>query len=149
MREFETGATRDTDDGKLDYEGFYSPLVMRRYAEYMDKNRVQADGAVRDSDNWQKGIPQDAYIKSAWRHFIEWWTLWRKAKDEYVSTQEIETAVCALLFNVMGWLHEHLKVKGYPNSIHYYPKNSSVTVLNGDVWIGPNPQTAINEGETT
>src|SRR5687768_4320669 len=35
MREFETGATRNLDNGKLDYEGFLSPLVMERFAEYM------------------------------------------------------------------------------------------------------------------
>jgi len=28
IRQFTTGATRDTSDGKLDYEGFISPLVL-------------------------------------------------------------------------------------------------------------------------
>ena len=62
MREFETGATRDTNDGKLDFEGFLSPLALVRYAEYMNKNRIQADGKVRASDNWQKGIPREVYM---------------------------------------------------------------------------------------
>ena len=54
MRTFDTGATRDSDNDKLDYEGFLSPLVLRRYAEYLHKHRKQSDGKIRTSDNWQK-----------------------------------------------------------------------------------------------
>ena len=102
MRKFDTGATRDTDEGKPDYEGFLSPLVVAAYGKYMHSCRVQADGELRASDNWQKGIPRDQYIKSAWRHFVEWWSLHRKG-------QPAEDAMCALMFNVMGYLHETLK----------------------------------------
>ena len=105
MRTFKTGATRDYDAEKYDYEGFLSPLVMRRYAEYMHKHRKQADGQVRDSDNWQKGIPFSQYMKSAARHFMEMWTLHRSDGLKV----EMEEALCALLFNVMGYLHEQLK----------------------------------------
>jgi len=105
MREFETGATRDVDDGKFDFEGFLSHSVLQEYAAYMHTNRVQADGALRASDNWQKGIPQDAYMKSGFRHFMDWWNLHRTQENpEYL----IESA-CALLFNVMGYIHEELK----------------------------------------
>ena len=41
IRQFNTGATRDTDEDKYDYEGFYSPLVMERFAQYMNKHRKQ------------------------------------------------------------------------------------------------------------
>lgn len=105
MREFKTGATRDTDEGKLDYEGFLSHPVLRRYAEYMHKNREQADGKFRPSDNWQKGIPKDAYMKSMWRHFMDVWHGHRKTDED------MEEALCALLFNVMGYLHETIKEK--------------------------------------
>ena len=40
IRTFETGATRDTELGKLDYEGFLSPTVLKAYAEYLNKHRV-------------------------------------------------------------------------------------------------------------
>src|SRR2546421_13037312 len=63
-RQFDTGATRDADTGKLDYEGFISPLVDRRYAEYMHRCRlrnVPAGQTIRASDNWQKGIPVETY----------------------------------------------------------------------------------------
>ena len=112
MREFETGATRDTDTDKPDYEGFLSPLVLARFAEYMHKNRVQADGQLRASDNWQKGIPLDAYMKSGWRHFMEWWTQHRKGSDTNIFDFKDEETLCALLFNVQGYLHELLRVRG-------------------------------------
>lgn len=105
VRTFETGATRDTEEGKLDYEGFLSPLVLERYARYMDKHRQQSDGSLRDSDNWQKGIPLSAYMKSGWRHFFDWWMEHRGIP----SREGLEDALCALLFNVMGYLHETLK----------------------------------------
>jgi len=109
IRKFETGATRDTSQGKLDYEGFLSPLVLRRYAEYMNKCRVQSDGNLRESDNWQRGIPQDVYMKSLWRHFMDVWTLHRKRADH---KEAMGDALCAVLFNAMGMLHERLKERG-------------------------------------
>jgi hypothetical protein len=107
LREFNTGATRDTDDGKLDYEGFLSPLVLERYAQYLDKHRLQADGKLRDSDNWQKGIPLNVYMKSTWRHFMDLW----KEHRGFFTTAGLEEAACGVLFNVMGYLHEYLKGK--------------------------------------
>ena len=111
MRVFETGATRNVDDSRYDYEGFLSPLVLERYAQFMHKNRVQADGTVRDSDNWQKGIPKTAYMKSGFRHFMEWWSCHRMIALTPVGREKLEEALCALMFNVMGFLHEHLKEK--------------------------------------
>jgi len=112
IRIFETGATRDTDAGKLDFEGFLSPAVLRRFAEYMNRHRIQADGQLRASDNWQRGIPRQQYIKSAWRHFFDWWCLHRGAEavtHPGGSYPTIEESLCGVLFNAMGYLHEHLK----------------------------------------
>ena len=53
MHHFGTGATRDSDANKLDFEGFLSPPALEAYAEYMHRHRFQADGVVRASDNWQ------------------------------------------------------------------------------------------------
>lgn len=112
MRQFETGATRNSDVGKNDYEGFLSPLVIEEYGNYMTKHRKQADGKLRDSDNWQKGIPITAYMKSAWRHFIDIWFIHRGYKRyDILDGHEItlKEALCATLFNLMGYLHEVLK----------------------------------------
>lgn len=107
VRRFETGATRDSDDGKPDYEGFLSPLVLERYGTYMHKHRLQTDGSLRASDNWQKGIPKREYMKSGWRHFVDWW----KEHRGIPSRDGLEEALCALIFNASGYLHEHLKEK--------------------------------------
>lgn len=104
MRVFETGATRNTEEGKLDYEGFLSPIVLERFAQYLHEHRIQADGKLRDSDNWTRGIPKAVYMKSLWRHFI---TLC-KAHKGYKTDEDIQTALCAVMFNSMGYLFEVL-----------------------------------------
>ena len=111
MRQFESGATRDGDDDKLDFDGFLSPSVMQRYAEYLHEHRRQADGEMRDSDNWQKGIPLNVYMKSAWRHFFLWWKLHRAmVRGNYVDAKELEDTIMALLFNAQGYAHEWLSI---------------------------------------
>lgn len=104
MRKFDTGATRDTDVNKLDFEGFLSPAVLERYAQYMNKNRLQADGTYRKSDNWQLGMPIDVYIKSLWRHFFAVWKGYRNGEIN-------QDDVCAMLFNGMGILFELTKIE--------------------------------------
>jgi len=104
MREFETGAIRDSSDSKIDYDGFFSPLVFEAFGEYMHGHRKQADGKLRASDNWQKGIPKEEYRKSMWRHFVEFWAIsrgWRKGN--------IVDELCGVMFNAMGYLHEVIK----------------------------------------
>ena len=109
VRQFETGATRDLDNGKHDPEGFLSPLVIHRYNEYMHQNRLQKDGNLRSSDNWTRGIPKEAYMKSMWRHFLDVWTHHRGFSK--IAKESLEIALCGLLFNVMGMLFEVLKEK--------------------------------------
>lgn len=112
VRKFETGATRSSDHNKNDYEGFLSPLVIKAFGDYMSKHRVQPDGQVRDSDNWQKGITLDSYMKSGWRHFFAMWMLHRGHKvhaEEDGHEVDMVEAICALIFNSQGYLHEILK----------------------------------------
>lgn len=104
-RLFETGATRDTDDGKLDFEGFIAPRVWRRYAEYMYECRLRnipPGQEIRSSDNWQKGIPQSAYMKSLVRHVMQAWEDWRSGRVN------LDT-FSAILFNVQGMMLEEMK----------------------------------------
>lgn len=104
MRKFETGATRNVDNNKLDYEGFLSPLVLERFAVYLNKHRVQADGQVRDSDNWTRGIPKDVYMKSLLRHVVDLW----KTHRGYPTPESLEDNLCAAMFNIQGYLFEVL-----------------------------------------
>jgi hypothetical protein len=105
MRSFDTGATRDTAEGKLDMEGFTHPMVMKQFAKYMNMNRLQSDGQLRDSDNWQKGIPIDAYMKSLRRHHDD---LWQEHRG-FTTANGLISALCGIIFNANGYLLEVLK----------------------------------------
>lgn len=110
IRQFDTGATRDTIEGKLSYVKALSPTVLRRYVEYLDKHRVQPDGNLRDFDNWKQGIDKDVYFDSLGRHFLAAWLL----HDGYPASDNhgpvtLEDALCGVIFNSMGWLFEILK----------------------------------------
>ena len=107
MRQFESGATRDSDTDKPDYEAFLSPLVIASFGRFMHRHRMQADGKLRDGDNWQKGIPLAQYMKSLFRHFLDLWSAHRGHPHQ----ETMEDALCAILFNTMGYLHEYLKAK--------------------------------------
>ena len=106
-RYFEGGAYRDVDMNKLDYEGFLSPAVIKRYAEYMHKNRKQSDGEFRKADNWQSGMSVDVYMASLWRHFMDVWSMHRNVGEW--EPGDLEESLCAVIFNAMGYLYEELK----------------------------------------
>jgi hypothetical protein len=102
MREYVGGATRDTDQNKLDHEGFNNPLVDKCYAEYLHKHRQTANG-LRDSDNWQSLFGDkhtDVCIKSLCRHVIDV----RLAHRGYKSEQPIKDGLCAIIFNAKAYL---------------------------------------------
>lgn len=128
IRKFSTGATRDTAEDKYDPEGFLSPLVLDRFFEYMHDNRKQADGSLRDSDNWQKGFGFSVIMKSIWRHFFDLWKIhrgfraFRREKGEVVPV-DIEDALCGLMFNTMAYLREHLDKKLQPSALTINKKN--------------------------
>lgn len=106
IRTFHTGATRDTDEGKLDWEGFIHPAAMGFFVGYMHKHRHQADGTLRDADNWQKGIPRKQYMKSLVRHVWDLWTVWRTEPEMELTIIDL---LCAIMFNVQGLLLEIYK----------------------------------------
>src|SRR5262245_3364407 len=117
LRTFDTGATRSPDSTRDDPEGFLSPLVLDRFCAYMTRHRVQADGTVRDSDNWQKGMPLSSYMKGLWRHFLHAWTRHRgyPVRDAGAA-QDLEEDLCAIIFNAQGYLHTLWTSKlGYPS----------------------------------
>ena len=122
MREFETGANRDDDHNKVDYEGSLSPLVLHRYAGYIKSKRKIEDGTIRLDDNWKKGFPIESYMKSKWRHFMATWLHYSKRSD-LSGCKGIEESLCAELFNTMGMLHEILKGKTTNSSpdLVFYP----------------------------
>ena len=102
LETFKTGANRDAEGEKFDYEGFFSPAVLERFAQYMHACRKLPDGTIRDSDNWQLGIPKERYVKSLVRHTVDLWRDWREMREVE------EDLACAIMFNVMGLLYESL-----------------------------------------
>lgn len=109
-REFSTGSNRNSDEGKLDYEGFLSPIVVQKFGEYMHKHRKLEDGTLRDSDNWQKLFGDDHYsvcMKSMWRHFHD---LWMEHRG-YRSREGIEDAMMGLLFNIQAYALKYYNEK--------------------------------------
>lgn len=110
MRTFGTGATRDANTDKLDFMGFDSPLVNKRFAQYMHLHRKQADGTMRGSSNWKLGIDKAAYVESLIRHVEDVKLHWDGYSDEAVD-QDLESVLCAVLFNAKGLLFELLKAK--------------------------------------
>ena len=114
VRTFNTGATRNLDENKLDYEACLSPVVLERYARYMHSHRKQKDASLRSGDNWQAGIPKDVYAKSLIRHTFDFWRGWRGhgvVDPDSGLPVSLEELCCAIMFNVMGILHELLKQK--------------------------------------
>ena len=129
---FKTGATRDGDLDKLDYEGFFSPLVLERFAQYMHACRKLPDGTIRDADNWQLGIPKWRYVKSLVRHTLDLWRGWRSTRHEpgYVD----QTLACAIMFNVMGLLHESLREQAPVPTLEAQIILNETVGEQGDVW---------------
>lgn len=112
-RIFKTGANRNSDENKLDYEGFISPLVELVYANYLHLHRLLEDGSMRDSDNWQKGIPKKELMKSAHRH----WQDIRLLFDGYKVAEgqkeiTMVEALCGMKFNIDAMIHAEMTQEG-------------------------------------
>jgi hypothetical protein len=108
MRVFESGATRNVEVDP-DYHGFLSPLALHAYGEYMHRHRLQADGTLRDSDNWQKGIPNDAFVRSLVRHVHDLQLVFdgygELARQDDRDDNVLLAHLSAALFNIQGMLH--------------------------------------------
>lgn len=111
MQAFGSGATRSADTHKIDFEGHLSPEALHYFGDYMNRHRFQRDGTLRDSDNWQKGIPLHKYMKSLLRHTFELWRVWRGREVTDPDSLDgkpfiIGDLLAAIIFNAQGMLHE-------------------------------------------
>lgn len=111
-RQFGTGASRDSEEGKLDFEGALSPVVLTAFTAYMTAKRTMPDGSTRSADNWQKGIPLDSYMKSLMRHVMDLWLIHRGhtvTRPEDGKPVDLNEALGGAFFNIQGYWHEALK----------------------------------------
>jgi len=88
LRLFESGAKRDSSDGKPRPD-LISPYMLEALG------KVLAEGAKHyGSRNWEKGMPNEVLKESAARHYVSW----MMDKDD-------EDHAAKLIFNVMAWIH--------------------------------------------
>jgi len=107
METYESGATRTSEDGRLSYVRGLSPVVLRRYLQYLAKHRKQADGSMREFDNWKQGIPMRRSFDGLGRHFFTLWLL-MEGLDIYDDSGQvdIQDVLCAIMFNTMCMLYQ-------------------------------------------
>ncbi len=101
ITKFETGAIRDSQDGKEDYIETISWTAIKRLARYMTAKK-----AKYGAGNFKKGIPIDSYEKSLLRHIQKY--LENKYEDGQVEKEEDHLS--AILFNVCGIIHEEERI---------------------------------------
>lgn len=117
-RTFETGATKNNDLERIDWIRMISLPALFAYGRYMSKHRRQADGNMREFDNWKGkagtgGIPQAELVESLVRHTLDLAAL-QTGNLPMRECDQVETC-CAILFNAMGYLHAYLS-KGLKDS---------------------------------
>jgi hypothetical protein len=109
-RTYDTGATRDTEEGKLRFHAALSPYALAALVDYMRRHNNQAH---RCEENWKQGMPLEDYLGSDIRHTVSWWTLHDSIAGAGTLLPEQLTALidalCGDLFNAFGYLHELTK----------------------------------------
>jgi len=99
---FETGAIRDTQDGKPDFVETISFSAHHRYAMYMTGKK-----AKYGAGNFKKGIPSESYEKSLLRHIDKYF----RNKYENGNDEPDEDHLAAIRFNVDGLMHNEEQAK--------------------------------------
>lgn len=86
--EFESGAKRDTQEGKPRYD-LIPPHPLKRLAELMER------GARKyDDNNWMKGMPSSRFMASLLRHV-----------EAYRRGERDEDHMAAVVFNAFALMH--------------------------------------------
>lgn len=108
IRTFSGGATRNNDPDRIDFVKLVSLPVLMEYGKYMRKHRKQADGSLRQYDNWkQGGFPPSETIESLYRHTLDLACLTHDV--EPMRACDIPDTCCAIIFNATAYLHRYLE----------------------------------------
>lgn len=100
--QFESGAVRDSQEGKVDFVETVSFTAHERYARYMTgKKEKYGDG------NFKKGIPISSYEKSLLRHVDKYF----RNKYEDGNDEPDEDHLAAMRFNIDGIMLEEERLK--------------------------------------
>jgi len=97
VRQFSSGAIRDSEDDKEDYIETISWTAFKRYAQYMTRCKKKYGAG-----NFKKGIPTESYERSLVRH------LQKYLVNKYEKGQEEPDVdhLSAIIFNCFGIMHE-------------------------------------------
>jgi hypothetical protein len=106
IRTFESGAIRDSGEGKEDYIETISWIAMKRYAQYMTGKKSKYGAG-----NFKKGIPIESYESSLLRHIQKYLA----NKYENGNVEKEEDHLSAILFNAFGIIHEEERAKLHKN----------------------------------
>ncbi len=99
---FQTGAIRDSQEGKEDYIETISWTAQKRFAKYMTDKKMKYGAG-----NFKKGIPISSYEQSLVRHLQKY----LENKYEGGSTEPNEDHLSAMRFNIDGIMHEEERIK--------------------------------------
>lgn len=96
VTQFSSGAIRDDQTGKPDFVETISWTALNAYAKYMTSKK-----AKYGAGNFKKGIDDWSYEQSAIRHLDKY------LRNKYENGQDEinEDHLCALVFNVIGLIH--------------------------------------------
>jgi len=100
IRQYSTGAIRDSEEGKEDYTETISWTAFKRYAEYMTSKKKQYG-----SGNFKKGISIDSYERSLMRHISKYMI----NKYEGGDLEKDSDHLAAIVFNIFGIMHEEAR----------------------------------------
>lgn len=95
-------------EDKLHYLGYFSPHVLERIAEHMFENRFRQDGSVRPPDDWKSELTKEEFLESLLRHTVELWKIHEGELSDTPPLEDLETTLCAIVFNSMGYLYHEL-----------------------------------------
>lgn len=102
ITQFDTGAVRDSQEGKVDFVETISFTAHERFARYMTgKKKKYGQG------NFKKGIPIESYEKSLLRHLDKYF----RNKYENGNDEPNEDHLAAMRFNIDGIMHEEGRPK--------------------------------------
>lgn len=99
---FSTGAIRDSQEGKNDWTETISWTALDRYAKYMTGKKKKYGAG-----NFKLGIDIESYEQSLIRHWHKYFT----NKYERGDNEPEEDHLAAMVFNVLGIMHQEEMAK--------------------------------------
>ena len=104
-RHFDSGAQRDTGDGKLRMSLLPQQELKRVLKRYLD-------GAEKyGENNWTKGMPMSVYFDSIHRHLNQWW-----------EGDESEDHAAAVVWNMLCAMYTERKGSGDLDDRYTFPR---------------------------